>query len=81
LSSEDVKTDEILAQIADYVVRQESFSEKTMQLAHLALLDFLGCAIAARSDPGCRRVIRPLVPGMTVPGGARVPGTGYELDP
>lgn len=81
MSSEDVKTDEILAKTAEYVVRQESFSEKTMRLAHLALMDFLGCAIAARSDPDCRRVIKPLVPGMTVPGGARVPGTGYELDP
>jgi 2-methylcitrate dehydratase len=52
-----------------------------MRLAHLALMDFLGCAIAARNDPHCRRIIKPLVSGMVVPGGARVPGTGYELDP
>src|SRR5205085_11755404 len=31
--------------------------------------------------PACARLIGPVVPEATLPGGARVPGTRYELDP
>ena len=44
-------------------------------------MDGLGCACAALQNPECRRHIGPVVPGALVAGGARVPGTGLELDP
>src|SRR4029077_9153521 len=31
--------------------------------------------------PACRRLLGPVVPGAVMPGGARVPGTSFELDP
>lgn len=31
--------------------------------------------------PDCARLLGPIVPGATLQGGARVPGTSYELDP
>src|SRR5262249_24572528 len=31
--------------------------------------------------PACTKLLGPVVPGATMPGGARVPGTSYELDP
>ena len=43
--------------------------------------DSLGCALAALEFPACTRLLGPVVPGAVMPGGARVPGTAYELDP
>ena len=31
--------------------------------------------------PGLHKLLGPIVPGATLPGGARVPGTSYELEP
>jgi 2-methylcitrate dehydratase len=45
------------------------------------LLDSLGCALAALGAPECVRLLGPVVPGAVLPGGARVPGTAWELDP
>jgi 2-methylcitrate dehydratase len=47
----------------------------------LCLLDSLGCAFLALNYPECARHLGPIVPGTRVPLGARVPGTGHELDP
>jgi 2-methylcitrate dehydratase len=70
-----------MADIADYVLRGEAGGEPAFETARLCLLDALGCALAALDFPACTRLLGPLVPGTTVPGGARVPGTGYRLDP
>src|SRR5690606_29796839 len=43
--------------------------------------DSLGCGFEALAFPECARLLGPLVPGTTVPLGARVPGTAFELDP
>jgi 2-methylcitrate dehydratase len=76
-----VPPDAALADIADYVLDGPTESEAALATAHTALFDFLGCAIAGLDEPDCRRIIRPIVPGITVPNGARVPGTAYEFDP
>ncbi len=81
MSARKVEPDKILAGIADYVLQDDVIDDKTVCIAHLAFMDFLGCAFAALDEPDCQRLIRPLVPGMSVAGGARIPGTGYELDP
>ncbi len=73
--------DELLAQTADYVLRYRQPSEEAWSTARLCLMDALGCAMAALAYPACVRLLGPLVPGADLPGGARVPGTLYQLDP
>jgi 2-methylcitrate dehydratase len=45
------------------------------------LMDALGCAMLAMKFPQCVKHLAPIVPGATLAGGARVPGTALELDP
>ena len=73
--------DQALSDIASYVMETEIDSSQAYELAHLALFDFIGCALKALDETECRRVIKPIVPDAIVPGGSRVPGTGYEFDP
>ena len=44
-------------------------------------MDTLGCGILALGFPACTKLLGPVVPGASLRGGARVPGTRYELDP
>lgn len=75
------KYDDIIEQIADYVLQDNVGSEEAYSTARLCLSDSLGCAFQALQFPACMRMIGPVVPGATLPGGARVPGTLLELDP
>ena len=56
-------------------------SPLAFQTAHHCLLDTLGCGLEALSFPACSKLLGPLVPGISVVNGARVPGTHYVLDP
>jgi len=73
--------DKELLDIADYVVNYRSASDEAYDTARHGLLDSLGCAMLALRYPACVRHLGPIVPGTTVPGGARVPGTSHQLDP
>ncbi len=73
--------DREMQDIADYVVDYEIESDEAWETAALVLLDSLGCAVLALGFPECERLLGPVVPGTKVPLGARVPGTGFELDP
>ncbi|SHE42347.1 2-methylcitrate dehydratase [Seinonella peptonophila] len=75
------KADTLLTEMADYVLEPPTFSNEAYEMAHYVLLDSLGCAILALRFPECLKHIGPLVPGMTISSGCRVPGTRYELDP
>jgi 2-methylcitrate dehydratase len=44
-------------------------------------MDTLACGFQALGFPACTKLLGPVVPGATMAGGARVPGTSYELDP
>ena len=44
-------------------------------------MDTLGCGLLALTFNDCRNLLGPYVEGTTVPGGVRVPGTNYVLDP
>jgi 2-methylcitrate dehydratase len=44
-------------------------------------MDTLACGFQALKYPACRKLLGPAVPGAVMPGGARVPGTSFELDP
>ena len=51
------------------------------ETARYCLMDTLACGFQALKYPACRKLLGPVVPGAVMPGGARVPGTSFELDP
>jgi 2-methylcitrate dehydratase len=73
--------DRLLLEIADYVLGGTEFSAEAYDTARHCLMDTLGCGLQALSFPACTRHLGPIVPGATLAGGARVPGTSYELEP
>ena len=73
--------DTLLAQIADFVLEFRAHGDEARQAAHYCLLDTLGCGILALNYPACTKLLGPVVAGAELPGGARVPGTAYELEP
>ena len=56
-------------------------SELAYETAAYCLMDTLACGFQALKYPACTKLLGPVVPGATLTGGARVPGTSYELDP
>src|SRR5690348_10512359 len=75
------KPDQLFVDIADYVLQFKVESAEAIDTARHCLLDTLGCGILALKYPECTKLLGPVVPGTVVPGGSRVPGTGYVLDP
>jgi 2-methylcitrate dehydratase len=73
--------DQVLADIADYALNYTIKEPSTLDAARLCAIDALACALDALDFPECTKLLGPLVPGIVVPHGARVPGTRYELDP
>jgi 2-methylcitrate dehydratase len=73
--------DQLLQEIADYTLNTRIDSAEAWQTARYCLLDALGCGLLALGYPACGQRIGPVVPGAVLPGGARVPGTTYEMDP
>ena len=73
--------DQLLVDIADYVLNFDQLSEEAHQTAQLTMMDALGCAMAALEYPACTRLLGPVVAGTVVPHGACVPGTPYQMDP
>jgi len=73
--------DKELADIADYVCDAEIDSDLAFETAHYCLMDTLACGLQALDYPACTKLLGPVVPGATLSGGARVPGTSYELEP
>jgi 2-methylcitrate dehydratase len=73
--------DKVLVDIAEYVTKYRITSDEAYVTAHYCLLDTLGCGFEALSYPACTKLLGPIVPGTTVPNGAKVPGTPYQLDP
>jgi 2-methylcitrate dehydratase len=73
--------DDLLAEIAEYVADTSIDSREAYDTARLCLMDSIGCMFLALDFPACVQRLGPIVPGAKLPGGARVPGTDYELDP
>lgn len=73
--------DDVLLAIAEYVSHAVPAGEEAYATARLCLMDSLGCALLALDFSPCAKLVGPVVPGATLPGGARVPGTALELDP
>lgn len=70
-----------LIAIADYVLDYNINSDDAYETARLCLMDTLGCGILALNFQECRKMLGPIVPGMEMPNGVVIPGTGYRLDP
>src|SRR5687768_8101289 len=87
MSHYDVKSakrpdsDRLLVDIADYVTGYTIESDSAYETARYCLMDTLACGFQALKYPACTKLLGPVVPGASMPGGARVPGTSYELDP
>src|SRR4051794_26392736 len=73
--------DALLVEIAEYVSGRAIDSREAYDTARLCLMDSLGCMMLVLNFPGCVDVLGPVVPGAELRGGARVPGTRFELDP
>jgi 2-methylcitrate dehydratase len=73
--------DKVLVDIAEYAGGYRIDSELAYDTARYCLMDTLACGFQALAYPACTRLLGPVVPGATMAGGARVPGTSYELDP
>ncbi|MDP4546415.1 2-methylcitrate dehydratase [Marinobacter sp. MDS2] len=73
--------DEVLQEIADYVLNYQIDSDEAWEAARYCLMDTLGCGLLALKFPECTKHLGPYVEGTVVPHGARVPGTPYRLDP
>jgi 2-methylcitrate dehydratase len=70
-----------LVAIAEYAKSYRIESAQAFETARYCLMDTLACGFQALKYPACTKLLGPVVPGATMPGGARVPGTSYELDP
>ena len=88
MSSGDLKDatrpdyDRVILDIADYALDYDvTASDEAMDTARYCWMDTIGCALYALRYPACVKLLGPVVPGAEMPGGARVPGTNYELDP
>jgi 2-methylcitrate dehydratase len=73
--------DTVLVAIADYAKNFSISSAQAYETARYCLMDTLACGFQALKYPACTKLLGPLVPGAVMPGGARVPGLSYELDP
>ena len=73
--------DQAMVEIANYVTDYYIGSSEAYTTARYMLLDSLACSMLAMRHPECVKHLGPLVPGANLPGGARVPGTSFELDP
>lgn len=73
--------DPLLLTLADYVQNVKIESAEAYETARFCLMDSVACAVLALGFPECRQHLGPVVPGTIVPGGVRVWGTAYVLDP
>ena len=80
-SAERPAPDRVLVDIAAYARDAVIDSPIAYETARYCLMDTLACGFQALAFPACTRMLGPVVPGATMAGGARVPGTSYELDP
>ncbi len=73
--------DYVLVAISEYARSFTVRSDLAYETARHGLMDTLACGFQALDYPACTKLLGPVVRGAVMPGGARVPGTSYELDP
>lgn len=80
-SSSNPVPDTLLAEIATYVTNPPPLGEDNLRSAFHCLLDSLSVAMLSMQDPRCSQWLGSVVSGTSLPLGARLPGTFFELDP
>jgi 2-methylcitrate dehydratase len=80
-SAQRPQPDAALVAIAAYARNFTLQSAGAYETARYCLMDTLACGLQALKYPACRKLLGPVVPGAVMVGGARVPGTSFELDP
>jgi 2-methylcitrate dehydratase len=73
--------DQVIIDIVDYALNYEIKSLVAYETAYNCLLDTLGCGLEALEYEACTKLLGPVVSGVTVENGVKVPGTKYQLDP
>ena len=73
--------DPVIEAIAEYAAGPDVGGDLAFDTARLCLVDSIGCALLALNYPACTKLLGPHVDGARTPGGARVPGADWELDP
>ncbi len=81
MKADRMTADQVLQDIADYVIDYKVVSEEALNTARNCLMDTIGCGLLALEYPNCTRHLGPIVPGTIVENGARVFGRSFELDP
>ena len=65
MKADRVIADQVLQDIADYVIDYKVESEEALNTARNCLIDTIGCGLMALKFPSCTRHLGPLVPGTT----------------
>ena len=73
--------DQAIIDIVDYALNYEIKSPVAYETAWNCFMDTLGCGLEALEYEACTKLLGPVVPGVTVANGVKVPGTKYVLDP
>jgi 2-methylcitrate dehydratase len=73
--------DQVIIDIVDYALNYEIKSPVAYETAWSSFLDTLGCGLESLEYEACTKLLGPVVPGLTVANGVKVPGTKHALDP
>ena len=73
--------DQAIIDIVDYTLNYEIKSPVAYETAWNCFMDTLGCGLEALEYEACTKLLGPVVPGLTVANGVKVPGTKHVLDP
>jgi 2-methylcitrate dehydratase len=73
--------DQVIIDIVDYALSYEIKSPVAYETAWSSFLDTLGCGFESLEYEACTKLLGPVVPGLTVANGVKVPGTKHVLDP
>ena len=73
--------DQEIINITDYVLNYEIKSPLAYETAWYCFIDTIGCGLEALEYEACTKLLGPVVEGLKIENGARVPGTSFQLDP
>ena len=73
--------DQEIVDIVDYALNYQITSPLAYETAWNCLLDTIGCGLEALEYDACTKLLGPVVQGLSVANGVKVPGTKYVLDP
>ena len=73
--------DQEIVDIVDYALNYQITSPLAYETAWNCLLDTIGCGLEALEYDACTKLLGPIVQGLSVANGVKVPGTKYVLDP